>query len=91
MSKEAEEEEWKKQVASWRGTVLWPPRLVSISGGEWSVCLCKSRRIVFRLCSMSPAGVEGWEGRAVGNKVGARCVGFENQAMFMCLAGRRGI
>lgn len=67
-------------MASWSGTVLWPPRLVSISDGDWSVCLCKSRRTVFRLHGMSLAGVEGWEGRAVGGKIGARCVGFENQA-----------
>lgn len=80
LSKEAEELGWEKQVASWTGTVLWPPRLVSISGGEWSVCLCKSRRTVFRLHSMNPAGVEGWEGRTVKNKIGARCVGFANQA-----------
>lgn len=29
---------------------------------------------------MTLAGVEAWEGRAVGNEVGARCVGLENQA-----------
>lgn len=43
--------------------------------GEWPGCLCERRTVFGAGQCRSLAGVEGWEGRAVENKVG-----FENQA-----------